>query len=185
MDINLLSRPSHSERIFAFKAFPSVLGRRLLDFAPFAPVLLPDDIGHRIGYQLRKLTGREAEEPDLLQQHVTEMAVQVHSGGRSLDRMEPLRKKAGELAIQTHDTAQAALSALAAHPGDAAIVDAVSARLFIREGEGLQIAGEPLYDELYVVAVHPRARSLQAAIDQALVDMRESGELDALLDRWL
>ena len=36
-----------------------------------------------------------------------------------------------------------------------------------------------------VIAVHPDADSLRAAIDQALVNLRESGELDALLDRWL
>ena len=96
-----------------------------------------------------------------------------------------LQKRMDGLEIVAHDTAREALVAAVEHVGSAAIVDAVSARLFIRDGNPLQITGEPLYDELYVIAVHPRAKSLQEAIDQALIDMRESGELEALLNRWL
>jgi ABC-type amino acid transport substrate-binding protein len=101
-----------------------------------------------------------------------------------------LLDKGAEIEIVTYDTAAAALDALAdAAPGtEVALVDAISARLYLRESAdraGLRIAGQPLYDEMYVIAVHPGAVSLQAAIDQALVKLRESGELDALLDRWL
>jgi len=45
--------------------------------------------------------------------------------------------------------------------------------------------GGPLYDESYVIAVPLEGRSLQRAIDGALTEMRESGELERLLDRWL
>jgi polar amino acid transport system substrate-binding protein len=111
--------------------------------------------------------------------------VHVEYGAEGDVQARRLRRRFDGLVIATHDTAQAALEAATADPGSAAIVDAVSARMFIREAPGLRIVGEPLYDELYVIAVHPRAGSLQKAIDQALVEMRESGELDALLDRWL
>jgi ABC-type amino acid transport substrate-binding protein len=98
--------------------------------------------------------------------------------------------KGAEIEIMTHDTAAAALGALSdgVNGTEVALVDAVSARLYLRESAdhaGLRIVGQPLYDEMYVIAVHPAAASLQAAIDQALVNLRESGELDALLDRWL
>jgi ABC-type amino acid transport substrate-binding protein len=111
--------------------------------------------------------------------------VHVEFGSEGDVQARRLQKKVNKLAIATHDTAQDALLALVETPGDAAIVDAVSARLFLRENGGLAIVGEPLYDELYVIAVHPRARSLQQEIDRALVEMRESGEWEALLDRWL
>jgi ABC-type amino acid transport substrate-binding protein len=110
--------------------------------------------------------------------------VHVEFGSEGDVQARKLRNKVDGLQIKTHDTAVDALSA-AADQASVAIVDAVSARLYIREDPRLRIGGEPLYDELYVVAVHPRAESLREAIDRALIEMRESGELEALLDRWL
>ncbi len=111
--------------------------------------------------------------------------VHVEFGAEGDVQARRLRKKLGRLEVVTHATAQEALNALLADPDGAAIVDAVSARLFIRQGGRLKVVGDPLYDELYVIAVHPRARSLQKAIDRALIEMRESGQLDELLDKWL
>ena len=118
--------------------------------------------------------------------------VHVEYGSEGDVQARRLQARWDDLEIETHDTAEEALLAVAEQPDGAAIVDAVSARLYIRSltGEaptrtGLQIVGESLYDELYVIAVHPRAESLQTAINEALVELRESGELDALLDRWL
>jgi ABC-type amino acid transport substrate-binding protein len=102
-------------------------------------------------------------------------------------------ERGAAIEIQTHDSAEAALDAAAgaaaasAAAAEAAAVDAISARLYLRKHPelDLQIVGQPLYDELYVIAVHPDAASLQAAIDQVLIHLRESGELDELVARWL
>ena len=112
-------------------------------------------------------------------------AVHVELGSEGDVQARRLRRKIDLQEIVTHTSAQEALTALRDDPNGAAIVDAVSARLFIREPGGLRIVGEPLYDELYVVAVSVRAQSLRQAIDATLIEMRESGELAALLDRWL
>lgn len=122
--------------------------------------------------------------------------VHVEFGSEGEVQARRLQKQVPDLTVTSHDTAQEALAALAERAGGAAIVDAVSARLFIRQDSRcgelhgselycLRVVGEPLYEEPYVIAVHIEARSLQRAIDQALNDLRESGELDALLDRWL
>ena len=111
--------------------------------------------------------------------------VHVEFGAEGDVQARRLRQRMADLVIATHDTAAEALSAAVQDPHSAAIVDAVSARLAIREGHPLQIVGEPLYDELYVIAVHPHAKSLQQAIDRALIDLRESGELETLIARWL
>jgi polar amino acid transport system substrate-binding protein len=117
-------------------------------------------------------------------------SVHVEFGAEGDVQARRLLDKGAEIEIVTHDTAAAALEAVAepASSTEVAIVDAVSARLYLRasaDRASLQIVGQPLYDEMYVIAVHPDAASLLAAIDQALVNLRESGELDALLDRWL
>jgi len=109
----------------------------------------------------------------------------VEFGAEGDVQARKLQRKIDGLTIVTHDTAQEALDATLVQTDSAAIVDAVSARLFVRDGNPLRITGEPLYDELYVIAVHPRAQSLQEAIDQALIHLRENGELEAILDRWL
>jgi ABC-type amino acid transport substrate-binding protein len=111
--------------------------------------------------------------------------VHVEFGSEGDVQARRLQKKIDDLHISPHDTAREALAAAVEDADSAAIVDAISARLFIRDDGRLKIVGKPLYDELYVIAVHPQATSLQEAIDRALINMRERGELEALLDRWL
>jgi ABC-type amino acid transport substrate-binding protein len=112
-------------------------------------------------------------------------AVHVEFGSEGDVQARRLQRKMPALETVPHDTPQEALQAAAADPASAAIVDTVSARLYIRENHGLQIVGDPLYDESYVIAVPLEGRSLQRAIDDTLIEMRESGELERLLDRWL
>jgi len=112
-------------------------------------------------------------------------AVHVEFGSEGDVQARRLQHKMPALETVPHDTPQEALQAAAADSASAAIVDAVSARLYIRDDPGLRIVGDPLYDESYVIAVPLEGRSLQRAIDGALTEMRESGELERLLDRWL
>jgi len=112
-------------------------------------------------------------------------AVHVEFGSEGDVQARRLQRKMSELEIVPHDTPREALDAVAADTASAAVVDAVSARLYIRDDPSLQIVGDALYDESYVIAMPVDARALQRAIDQALAEMRESGELEELLDRWL
>lgn len=111
--------------------------------------------------------------------------VHVELGSEGDVQARRLQKQTPDIAIESHNTAQDALHAAINDPESVAIVDHVTARLLIRETPGLRVAGKPLYDESYVVAVHPQARSLQQAIDRVLIEMRENGQLEQLLDRWL
>jgi polar amino acid transport system substrate-binding protein len=121
--------------------------------------------------------------------------VHVEFGSEGDVQARRLQRNVSGFEIVPHDTAQEALHAVAAGAAGAAsaasaapaaaIVDAVSARLYVRDTPALQVVGDPLYDESYVIAMPVDARALQRAIDQALADLRESGELERLLDRWL
>jgi ABC-type amino acid transport substrate-binding protein len=66
----------------------------------------------------------------------------------------------------------------------AAVVDAVSAYQFIATEGGAQVVGDPLTDELYVIAVRLDSPLLLKAINEALVEMREDGTLDRLWEKW-
>ena len=118
--------------------------------------------------------------------------IHVRFGSQGDEQARRLQKQDLGVTVVSHDTALEALAVLeasAASAGSAgkraAIVDAVSARLFVRGDARLKIAGDPLDDESYVIAVDIEARSLQEAIDGALNEMRENGELAEILNRWL
>jgi ABC-type amino acid transport substrate-binding protein len=81
-------------------------------------------------------------------------------------------------------TARDALNALVAGQADAAIADAVSVYQFIGEnGEAVRIVGM-LTDEPYVTAARIKSPRLAEAINEALIEVRESGALEQLMDRW-
>jgi len=104
----------------------------------------------------------------------------------SLADMEARRLKQTAQGMQTlpQPTAQDALHALAASQADAAIADAVSVYQFIGQGNAEIHIIATLTDEPYVIATRLKSRRLAEAIDEALADLRESGVLDQLLERW-
>jgi len=88
------------------------------------------------------------------------------------------------LGARRYDTAGDALRALHAGEVEAAIVDRISALAYTRACEGLQLAGEPIYDVNYVVPVRPDSFRLLEEINRVLLEMREDGTLDELEETW-
>jgi ABC-type amino acid transport substrate-binding protein len=111
-------------------------------------------------------------------------SVAVEWGSQADMEARRLKQTVAGLTILSRPTAQDALQALAAGQADAAIADGVSARQFMRSSAGQVRVVETLTDEPYVIASRARSRRLAEAIDQALLELRESGELDRLLARW-
>ncbi len=110
--------------------------------------------------------------------------VAVEWGSQADMEARRLKQTIAGLSILSRPTAQDALQALAAGQADAAIADGVSARQFMRSNAGQVRVVETLTDEPYVIASRARSRRLAEAIDRALLDLRESGELDRLIERW-
>lgn len=67
---------------------------------------------------------------------------------------------------------------------DAALVDAVSAYDFLLGHPALTIAGPPVEDEFYVMAVNRRSTKLLAALQAALAEMKADGTLAELRVKW-
>ncbi len=95
------------------------------------------------------------------------------------------QRRLHELHIAPFEIAAQALEAVVAGEADAALVDAISARLWLRENQGLEIAPGYVTHDPYAVAVHINNEQLWAAINDALAALSEEGTLDAIIARWL
>ncbi len=82
-------------------------------------------------------------------------------------------------------SAEEALARVAAGEADAALVDHLSARMGIGQGLPLRIAGDPVTDEPYAIAVRREDSALLRAVNEILVAMEEDGTLLQLRQRWL
>ncbi len=102
------------------------------------------------------------------------------------------------LTVVSCETAAEALSAVAAGEADGALVDHVSALAATARtnlqangspepgaGSELVIVGQPVVEEPYAVALHRESRRLMRAINEALVEMKADGTMDALVAKWL
>lgn len=94
-------------------------------------------------------------------------------------------RRLGDLALLPLATADEALAAVLGGKADAALVDRVSARLYLRDHSGLGLSPEPVTSLPYAVAVRSGDRSLLHALDSALEEMAAEGLLETLLARWL
>lgn len=94
------------------------------------------------------------------------------------------RRLIGMTVIPCSDVEEA-LGRVVSGEADAAVVDHLSARLKIGQGLPLRIAGGPLTDEPYAIAVRREDGALLRAINEILVAMEEDGALSRLRERWL
>jgi ABC-type amino acid transport substrate-binding protein len=95
------------------------------------------------------------------------------------------QRRLSELTILPHDVAAQALDTVLNGQADAALVDAVSARLWMNDHEGLAIAPIYVTNDPYAAAVQIDNARLWAAINAALSSLTEKGTLQEIIDRWL
>ncbi|GAB4572100.1 MAG: transporter substrate-binding domain-containing protein [Anaerolineae bacterium] len=116
-------------------------------------------------------------------------AVAVAFGGAGDLEARRWQRRLKRLDIQAHATSEEAIDAVLAGSADAALVDTVSARLWLREHQDaahtLRIAPEGVTSDPYAAAVRWDNPRLQTAINRALDNLREHGRLEAIIARWL
>jgi polar amino acid transport system substrate-binding protein len=95
-----------------------------------------------------------------------------------------LQRKVRDLAVHRLPDPVEVLDALRSGEVDAALTDHLTALQAAYAADDLAVAGEPLSDDLYVIAVRRYDGSLLAAINDALVAFREDGTLDTLKESW-
>lgn len=68
---------------------------------------------------------------------------------------------------------------------DAALVDAITAREYLRTHSGLVRAAEMTAPDEYVIAMRRANYRLIEAVEASLADMQADGTLDAIIEQWL
>ncbi len=108
-----------------------------------------------------------------------ELGAEGHVAGTEQQRRLP------GLAVAPYNTADEALDALLAGEADAALVDAISARLFLAANDGLAPVGAPVVPEPFAVVFRIEDEALQDAVGESLEGLRRRGELEAIVGRWM
>ncbi len=84
-----------------------------------------------------------------------------------------------------YETSRAALDAVRLGDADAALVDAVSARLYLRDHPDWAAQFVYVTDGLYAVATQSRRPGISVTVNAALQSMMDDGTLEAIIKRWL
>jgi polar amino acid transport system substrate-binding protein len=113
------------------------------------------------------------------------LAVEYGSIGDEQARL--WRRRLRELEVQPHPEPSAALAAVAAGRAEAALVDHLTARLWLRahNDSDLDIAATPIYSEGYQVVLRARDLALAGKVNAALESMWADGTLATILSKWL
>jgi ABC-type amino acid transport substrate-binding protein len=89
------------------------------------------------------------------------------------------------LSIQPHNTTEEALTAVVDGRADAALVDSVSGRLFASDQDSLTVSQDMVASEPYAMVVRIEDRLLLEKLDESLQRLRSSGQLAAIVGKWL
>ena len=68
---------------------------------------------------------------------------------------------------------------------DAVVIDQEPAKVFVSQNEGIKILDEALTVEEYAIAVKKGNTELLAQVNGALAELKESGELQAIIDKYI
>ena len=68
---------------------------------------------------------------------------------------------------------------------DAVVIDGEPAKVFVEGNEGLVLLDEAFTEEEYAIAVAPENEELLEQINTALAELEESGELQAVVDKYI
>ncbi len=108
-----------------------------------------------------------------------ELGAQGHVAATGLDRRLP------DLTIIPAESVDRALDAVAQGAADAALVDAVGGRLYMRGAPGLTRLPAAVESEPYALVVRAEDRELLKQLNAALERLAADGRLAAIVHRWL
>lgn len=87
--------------------------------------------------------------------------------------------------LMPYETPEFALDAIRLGFSDAALVDATSTRLYLRQHEQFEVVQTPVTEVLFAIALSTQRGNTWRVVDQALKEMIDDKTIEAILNRWL
>lgn len=109
----------------------------------------------------------------------------VELGARGHVEATVWARRLPDLTILPFDAPDGALTAVADGTADAAVMDAVSGRLFLKTNPGLKIADEPVTVEPYALVVRIADVVLLENLNASLEKMVGDGRVDQIINHWI
>ena len=91
----------------------------------------------------------------------------------------------GDDAVERYNKGFEAVQALVQGKIDAVVIDGEAAKVFVKENEGLKMLDEAFTEEDYAIAVAKGNDELLDKINTALGELKDSGELDKIVDKYI
>ena len=113
------------------------------------------------------------------------LAVELGSEGDSQARQWLADFAKPPFELQRLIASEEAMQAILENQADLALVDAISARLFVKDHPEFVVSSIPVIAYPYVMAVRRSDWRLYLELSQALDALRRSGQLDEIIARWL
>jgi ABC-type amino acid transport substrate-binding protein len=111
-------------------------------------------------------------------------SVAVELGSQGHVAATQWQRRLANVSVVPLNSAADALAAVAAGSAETALVDAISARLFIGQSNALQIIDEAVTVEPFALVVRKEDSDWLRVINRALAAMDESAELAGIMQRW-
>lgn len=90
-----------------------------------------------------------------------------------------------DVTLERYNKGFEAVQALSQDKIDAVIIDGEPAKVFVSENEGLKILDEAFTTEEYAICVKKGNTELLEGINSAIAKLKESGELQAIVDKYI
>lgn len=95
------------------------------------------------------------------------------------------QRRLPELSVEPYPTPNEALDATVQGQTAATVVDAISARLYLAQNDGLRLVAEPITVEPFAMVVRRDDQRLLSELNTALQALEKNGQLDQLISRHM
>lgn len=95
------------------------------------------------------------------------------------------QRRLPDLSIEPYQTPNEALDATVRGQTAATVVDAISARLYMAQNDGLRLVAEPVTVEPFAMVVRREDQRLLSELNTALQALDENGQLDQIISRHM